>query len=137
MLEADFVHSMFHEEDDGSKNNMNKSMDNDIPLNESCKDVDTRMNLQFEEMVNASQNQGDTEVISEKSPEDWFLKYKHEKGKARYLAKRYNKLREKHKNLKINHEKVKKDNAQLLAKLKVLSSNLKDTMDKMNTVLNS
>ena len=99
---------------------------NEADADSANADTAIQMNSQFHEMVRSSQNDVGIQVFSEYSPEEWFLKYKHEKGKTRLIGARYIRLRE-------MYEKVVKENAELnSAKANLLKKN-----SELRTTLNS
>ena len=92
---------------------------------------------QLEEIINSSQIAVSSETISENSPEEWFLKYKHQKAKTRLCAKKLSRARTELDNVREENSRLKSMNNDLLMNLRAVSSELQSTLDKTNSRIRS
>ena len=99
---------------------------------------------QIEDIIDASQQDVQIELISDRSPEEWFLKYKHQKGQLRFCGKKYvalerklERVQEDHKNVVEENILLRKVNENLTKSLKMLSSDLQKAVGRTNKCLMS
>ena len=91
----------------------------------------------LEEIINALQIVVSIEIISENSPEEWFLKYKHQEAKTRLCAKKLSNARTELDTLREENSRLKSMNNDLLMNLRAVSSELRSTLAKANSRIRS
>ena len=99
---------------------------------------------QIEDIIDASQQDVQIELMTERTPEEWFLKYKHLKGQLRFSGKKYlalqrklQRVEEQYKIAVENNINLKKENEILVKSLGMLSSDLQKAVIQTNKCLMS
>ena len=95
------------------------------------------MDAQFYEILQASQNEADERFISEKSAEELFQMYKHERSKTKLIAKRYSRLKGVYQSVVEENSKLKTTNVKLLATNEQLRTTLIGLSYKIQSSLKS
>ena len=117
------------------KLNPSNAVSANVPSNEVC-DVemcDVEMSQAWDDIVRSTQNEVQSEFMETQSnPEVWYIKYKHQRAKARLSAKQYHRLKDKFTKTLLDCSRLQANNDQMEAKIRTVKSNLKSTLTIIN-----